>query len=93
MFTIEYDNDTGPTDEGFWEWWTISDGKRSFRCDSSEQDAQWLCNILNKKDAAWKILADDGLELKAIQSYMRATGCGLQEAHRAVVEYMTRQGE
>lgn len=31
---IEYDNDTGPSDEGFWEWWTVTDGTRSFKCDT-----------------------------------------------------------
>jgi hypothetical protein len=45
-WTIEYDNDTGPGDEGFWEWWTVSDVARSFKCDS-EEDAKWLCELLN----------------------------------------------
>jgi hypothetical protein len=38
---IDYDNDTGNNDGGFWEWWTLTDGVRSFKCDS-EADAQWL---------------------------------------------------
>lgn len=25
-YKIEYENDTGPNDEGFWEWWAIYDG-------------------------------------------------------------------
>lgn len=43
---IEYDNDTGPGDEGFWEWWTVTDGTRSFKC-NSEDDAKWLAETLN----------------------------------------------
>ena len=40
-WVIEYDNDTGSSNEGFWEWWTVTNGEKSFKCDS-EQDAQWL---------------------------------------------------
>ena len=47
MWTIEYDNDTGPMDEGFWEWWTVTDGTKSFKC-NSESEAKWLCDILNE---------------------------------------------
>ena len=46
-WNIDYDNDTGYDDEGFWEWWTVSDEQRSFKCDS-EDDAKWLCDILNR---------------------------------------------
>ena len=46
---IEYDNDVGPMDEGFWEWWNVTDGSRSFRADD-EQDATWLCEFLNQHD-------------------------------------------
>lgn len=38
---IEYDNDTGPNDEGFWEWWTVSNHEYSFKC-SSEEEAEFL---------------------------------------------------
>jgi hypothetical protein len=44
---IEYDNDTGFSDEGFWEWWTVTDGTRAFRADT-ETDAEWLCKLLNE---------------------------------------------
>lgn len=44
---IVYDNDTGPGDEGFWEWWTVTDGERDFKCDS-EVDAKWLLDILTQ---------------------------------------------
>lgn len=47
MWTIEYDNDTGPSDEGYLEWWTVTNGSKSFKCDS-ESDAEWLCELLNK---------------------------------------------
>ena len=40
-YSITYENDVGPNDEGFWEWWTVSDGNRSFKCES-EEDAKWL---------------------------------------------------
>jgi hypothetical protein len=46
-FTIEYQNDTGYTDDGFWEWWEVSDGNRTFKCDA-EADAEWLCELLNE---------------------------------------------
>lgn len=45
---IDYDNDTGPGDGGFWEWWTVTDGNRSFRVDSSEADALWLKAALER---------------------------------------------
>lgn len=47
MWKIEYDNDTGPNDEGFEEWWTVTNGESSFRS-RNEEDAQWLCEILNE---------------------------------------------
>ena len=47
MWEIEYDNDTGPDDEGFGEWWTVSREDRSFKTDT-EEDAKWLCDLLNK---------------------------------------------
>lgn len=45
---IEYENDVGPDDGGFWEWWTVTDGEKSFKCDK-EEDAKWLCDLLNKE--------------------------------------------
>jgi hypothetical protein len=45
-WTIEYDNDTGPDDDGFWEWWTVTNGTRSFKCDD-KADAKWLAELLN----------------------------------------------
>ena len=31
---VDYDNDTGPLDEFFVEWWTVSNGTRTFKCDN-----------------------------------------------------------
>jgi len=45
-WSVQYDNDVGPDDDGFWEWWNVSDGHKSFRSKNRE-DAKWLCNILN----------------------------------------------
>lgn len=46
MWTIEYDNDTGPNDEGFCEWWVVSNGRLSYEC-RSLHEAEWLCSLLN----------------------------------------------
>lgn len=45
-WNVEYDNDTGLDDGGFWEWWTVSDGEKSFKS-SSQFDAEWLAEVLN----------------------------------------------
>jgi len=42
---IEYDNDTGPDDESFWEKWAVTDGVKIFEC-TKEEDAKWLCDLL-----------------------------------------------
>jgi hypothetical protein len=47
---VVYSNDVGPDDDGFWEWWEVTDGKRTFKSDS-EEDAEWLCAVLNKQGA------------------------------------------
>ncbi len=50
-WTITYGNDSGPMDEGFWQWWDVeskSDGI-SFRCDEQEEAAR-LCLLLNTHD-------------------------------------------
>lgn len=44
-WTIEYNNDVGPDDGGFWEWWEVSNGTRTFKCDR-EEDAKWLVELL-----------------------------------------------
>jgi hypothetical protein len=40
---IEYDN---WGEDGFSEWWHVTDGEKSFKCDD-EKDAKWLQYILN----------------------------------------------
>ena len=45
-WTIEYENDVGPNDEGFWCWWNVTDGTRTFEA-NTEEDAKWLCDLLN----------------------------------------------
>jgi hypothetical protein len=40
---IEYDNDTGPSDEGFWEWWEIP-GIARFDKEADAQFARTACN-------------------------------------------------
>lgn len=52
-WTVEYNNDVGPDDEGFWEWWTVSNGSMVFKCDS-EADAEWLCVCLNSVEFTHK---------------------------------------
>lgn len=46
---IDYDNDVGPNDEGFWEWWNVTNGEVFFKA-NSEADAKWLCDFLNRYD-------------------------------------------
>lgn len=46
QWRIEYENDTGPNDEGFFQWWVVTDGQRSFRSNAATE-AGWLCEILN----------------------------------------------
>lgn len=43
---VEYDNDVGPNDVGFWEWWEVTNGKQVYKADT-EHDAQLLCDLLN----------------------------------------------
>lgn len=47
MWTIEWDNDTGPNDGYYVEWWNVTDGTKTFRTES-EKDAEWLAELLNK---------------------------------------------
>ena len=44
---IEYDNDTGPMDDYFEEWWSVTNGDKSFRS-YDEECATWLCDLLNR---------------------------------------------
>jgi hypothetical protein len=44
---VQYNNDTAQGDEFYWSWWEVTDDARTFKS-SSEDDAQWLCDILNE---------------------------------------------
>jgi hypothetical protein len=46
---VDYGNDVGPDDEGFWEWWIVTDGEKEFNCDD-QSDAEWLQKQLNSSD-------------------------------------------
>ena len=40
-YTIVYENDTGPNDDYFWEWWTVFDGDTKIcECPSEEMAAK-----------------------------------------------------
>lgn len=45
-WVIEYDNDTGSGDEYFVEWFNVTNGEKSFRCNSKE-DAEFLLASLS----------------------------------------------
>lgn len=47
VWVVERENDTGPDDGGYCEWWDISDGETEYRTYDGEDDAQWLCDLLN----------------------------------------------
>ena len=47
MWRVEYNNDVSGDDEGFWEWWEVTDGKRTFKT-SDQDDAEWLFELLSK---------------------------------------------
>lgn len=49
VWKVVYNNDTGPEDDSFWEWYEVSDGNRTFKADLLE-DALWLSDTLSKKD-------------------------------------------
>ena len=46
MWKVEYNNDVGPDDERFEEWWEITDGTTTYKATSAEE-AQMLCDQLN----------------------------------------------
>lgn len=45
----EYDNDTGPDDDYFEEWWTVTYGTRKYRC-ATEEDADFLVALLKEAE-------------------------------------------
>ena len=52
-WTKEYDNDTGPCDDYFQEWWNVTDGNHIYRCKNSD-DADFLIAALAQPEpVAW----------------------------------------
>ena len=49
MWRIDYDNDTGPNDEGDHQWWTVTNNDMEFDC-TSRHEAEWLCKVLNDRE-------------------------------------------
>lgn len=50
-WAVEYDNDVGPNDEGFWEWWEVTDCKTTYKTDDKAA-AERLCALLNEATPA-----------------------------------------
>jgi len=53
----EYDNDTGPNDDGFWEWWDIPGVARFDRQEDAEF-ARQACNTHDRLVEALKRITD-----------------------------------
>lgn len=49
MWSIEYENDVGPSDDYFIQWWNVTNGTMSFRC-GTESEAEWLVDVLNEHE-------------------------------------------
>jgi predicted secreted hydrolase len=43
---VTHASDTGPDDDYYHEWWEVSNGTRTFKCEV-KADAEWLCAALN----------------------------------------------
>jgi len=48
LYKVEYDSDCGIDDEGFVEWWDVTDDDQCFRC-NSESEANWLVALINRE--------------------------------------------
>lgn len=51
-YQFEYDNDTGPGDDGFHEWWEIYDGTEYIGRAYTEAAAAKICAALNRYDTS-----------------------------------------
>lgn len=51
IWRVKYENDVHTSEDGesFWQWWEVTDGDRAFKA-SKEQDAMWLCHLLNNRE-------------------------------------------
>lgn len=47
IWKVEYDNDTGANDDSLFQWWTVSNGEKTFTV-HSEDDAYFLSELLNR---------------------------------------------
>ena len=66
---VEYNNDTGPNDEGFWEWWSVLRGQRVIaKCDT-EAEANTIAALLRFQAAMtpemWNALDDASANIPA----------------------------
>lgn len=43
----KFDQDCAPDEGGFWAWWTVTDGRREFKTEATD-DAHWLKDTLNR---------------------------------------------
>lgn len=57
-WTKEYDNDTGPYDDYFKEWWNVTDGNRTYRCNNSD-DADFLIAALAQPEPVACMVEND----------------------------------
>lgn len=75
-WVIEYNNDTGPNDDGFWAWWEVTDGEVVFKTDK-RKDAVWLLNLVIAFDAACAFIdchaADHDITQEMCDNYARFT--------------------
>ena len=51
VWTIEHENEVGPDDEWYRDWWKVTDGVTTFEA-RTEGDAQWLRDTLNRIKAS-----------------------------------------
>lgn len=50
-YSVDWNNDVGPNDEGYWEWWEVKDDidhEVICKCDKKE-DADLICGLLNER--------------------------------------------
>ncbi len=47
-WTVEYENDVGPGDDGFGEWWELHYKSGRIAKMDNEEDAVQICGLLNR---------------------------------------------
>jgi len=91
LWRVEYDNDTGPDDEGFDEWWTVYDGERVVGWFSSEEEAQAIASVPTLR--AQNAMLRAALEAIAAEPWSPYCAHKLQELARAALQQSAPQGE